>query len=152
MASTDNARNKMPVYTSFLRKIFRKTIRINSWLKLGGISYLNLTYLDKKWCHCCQHLGATLCGVNDAQGTVVARLHINQLTQGSQANRWFDWCFSFGYHQSMSSLQFYFHNPCFDPPIVLNTIIIVPSSWWIPTWQFSLLKAAHRWDIYYFWM
>ena len=73
-------------------------------------------------------LQATLRGVSEALRTV-ARLHINQLTQATQANRWF---------HSFWSVSF---------RILLSTIIIVPSGWWILVWQFSLLKVVHGLDI-----
>ena len=69
-------------------------------------------------------LWASLRGVSEALRTV-ARLHIVEWTQATQANRWFDsFWFSFGYCQSVSSLQLIiFHNLRFDlPRILLSTI------------------------------
>lgn len=69
-------------------------------------------------------LWATLRGVSEALRTV-ARLHIVEWTQATQANRWFDsFWFSFGYCHSVSSLQLIiFHNLRFDlPRILLSTI------------------------------
>ena len=64
--------------------------------------------------------------MDEALGTV-AWLHINQLTQDTQASRWIDsYCFLFDYRQSIP-LHLHFHNLRFDPPSLLGTFIIVPS-------------------------